>query len=77
MNPIAKTATDAKGNRLKVGDAVKMIEIDLTREPQTTRIVKMHRQGFDGTILTCDKCPDLQYPHHFSVQAKWVEKQTL
>ena len=37
--------------------------------PRPVKVVDIHRQGADGTILTCDRPPKPDYPHHFSCTA--------
>jgi hypothetical protein len=71
MNQEAKTATDSKGQKVVVGDTVRAIN---PRDDKPTgppvRVTSIHRQGFDGTILTTDPAPESDYPHHFSRAAK-------
>jgi hypothetical protein len=76
----AKTATDSKGQKVRVGDTVRAIN---GRDDKPTgppvRVVKIHRQGYDGTILTTDPAPESDYPHHFSRAAKYcvrVDQET-
>lgn len=69
----AKTAKDRDGNTLKVGCMIlykgcKSGEhFTIPTEPVT--IVRMHKQGANGTVLTCDKAPKPEYPHHLSCRA--------
>lgn len=69
-----KTAADCHGKKIRVGDDVVYVgygEVrgDYEKVPGPVRVVRIHRQGANGTILTTDPAPDPQYPHHFSCRA--------
>lgn len=65
----AKSATDCHGRKIKVGDmAVFSASLDDSfRLP--VRVIGIHKQGADGTILTFDGPPKTEYPHHNSARA--------
>lgn len=75
MTKLAKTATDANGKKIRIGDKIEAM--DIYSEQWTGRIVeviKIHRQGYDGTIVTTTPSPTAEYPHHFSHQASKTRK---
>lgn len=68
MNLPAKYATVKGGKKVRVGDTVLF-------QPDRPVIIKaIHRQGYDGTILTTSPSPKREYPHHFSGRASDAEK---
>lgn len=70
MTREAKTAKDINGDTVRVGDSVEAM--DIYSGEWSGRIVKVagiHRQGYDGTILTCTPAPIAEFPHHYTHQA--------
>jgi len=76
MTRIAVSATGKNGEKIIVGDFVLHLGYDDTRaaENSAVRVVSIHRQGADGTILTTNPAPDVQYPHHFGCRASQCVK---
>jgi len=52
-----KTAKDSQGNILKIGDKIEWLNFYNNNIPTgiIATILAIHKQGYDGTILTCDK----------------------
>lgn len=65
-NKPANSATDVSGRRITVGCYVSAVDEHGTSIGPPVRVTKIHRQGYDGTILTTDMAPETDYPHHFS-----------
>lgn len=65
----AKSARDANGAVVRIGDRVTCISIHTGLPMSTGKIVRIDRCGADGTILALDVPPDPAYPHHFSHRA--------
>jgi hypothetical protein len=66
--PDAAVAKDKNGVKLKVGDWVTF------GKGRKVKIVRMHKQGADGTILTTEPSPDAEYLHSKSGRASRAEK---
>ena len=64
MNRKAKFATGMDGRKIQPGDFV------ISAKGVYATVMRIHRQGYDGTIITTDIAPDPDYPHHFSGVAK-------
>ena len=62
----AKTATTANGIKVKVGDKVRPMSFSKKEFGTVCTIIKMWKQGMDGTIARFDIAPNPEYPHHFS-----------
>lgn len=71
------TARDARGAKIRVGDRVTAISQYDGSTMNTGTVVKIWRQGADGTILQMDAPPNPQYTHHFSHRASLTIKVTL
>lgn len=61
-----KSAKDVAGRRVVVGDFVQAVDDVCNVIGEPVRVVKIHRQGYDGTILTTDYPLEPDYPHHVS-----------
>lgn len=72
----AKTAKDRSRNRVKVGDRILYVGYGevINIPPAPVTVLRIHCQGKDGTILTCDKPPKPEYPNHFTCRASVVER---
>ena len=69
-----RTARDRNGDLIIPGMTVLYLGCKSGPEhffisPLPVKVVDIHRQGADGTILTCDGPPKPDYPHHFSCTA--------
>ncbi len=71
-NPEAKTARGNNGVVIRVGDSVRQRTAvgEPSFEGPVVTVVRMHRQGANGTILTTSPAPDPSFPHHFSGSAR-------
>jgi hypothetical protein len=75
MSAEAKTATDANGRKIRVGDKVEAMDIYSGEwSGRIVEVARIHRQGYDGTIVTTSPAPIAEYPHHFSHQASKTRK---
>jgi len=62
------SATDKNGKRLRVGDNITLLSPFGVPYPPV-KIIGIHKQGADGTIITTDYAPNPDYPSHFSCRA--------
>lgn len=67
------TAKDKFGATIRIGDMVKIYingaqlsetECEPNRWGPAVKVVSIHSQGYDGTILHTDIAPDPDFPHH-------------
>lgn len=77
MYKIVNSAKDNDGNIIKVNDLVEMISIYTHKlTGQIVKVIQIHKQGYDGTILTCDKAVDPDTSkYHNSGRAKYFIKR--
>lgn len=79
MYRICNSAKDRKGNKIQRGDTVLYLGWRsgerFTIQPTPVKVVNIHHQGSDGTILTCDRPPNADYPGHYTCRATNTEKQ--
>ena len=53
------TAKDRQGKIIKIGDNVEWIDIYTKKLTGIiAKVLSIHKQGYDGTILTCNKGAD-------------------
>lgn len=67
-----KVARDRDGSLITIGDEVRLVENEhasIGGETPPVRVLGIHRQGIDGTILTFDKAPQTKLPFHRSARA--------
>jgi len=79
---IVKTAIDSYQNTIGVGNYVRGIYIDqdtkeVVRGTIVSKVIRIHHQGRDGTILTTEEGLNPNYPNHKSERAKNCRKVLL
>jgi len=63
-----KTATDKDGNKIKIGSMVEIYSYkgEPLKPGRKIKVIDIHHQGRDGTILHFEEPPNLEYMYHFT-----------
>ncbi len=69
MRTECASARDCNGRRFGVGATVRL----LGPLGRAVRVVKMWKQGYDGTQVQTEPSPSEEYPHHFQERASNLE----
>ena len=70
---MTKKATGKDGKPIRVGDLVQTVSIyELNKLMNRARVLRIRRQGYDGTILDLDGPADPIYPHNKTHRASYA-----